>query len=464
MKRVSSKRMGTEPIIPLMFKLAFPAMIGMSIQALYNVVDSMYVGRISEESLSALSIAFPVQMVLIALGAGTGIGVTSFISRRLGAHKNKDATLAAENALFLGILYWIVVALVGYFFSDQIIMLFSDQAVLIQPASEYISIIMIGSIFIFFSMISNNIIRGEGNTFTPMIALIIGAVVNIVLDPFLIFGWWIFPEMGVRGAALATVIARAVSSVFLLYGLQAKTVDMNLSLKNFKINLPIIKEIYRVGLPGIFMQMIGSVTIALINIIAGNFHIYAIAVIGIFFRLQSFILMPVFGLGQGFMPIMGYNFGAGNINRMKNTLTLGMIISTVLTTIGFVLFTFFPAQLISLFNDNPEMIQIGQDILSRIGLSFPIIGISVIGSLTFQALGKGLNSFLISFLRQIGILLPVMYWLSKVTTFENIWYAFPLSEFSVAVIMYVWLYFFMKKTYATIEERNKITLGEMPIR
>jgi len=313
-------------------------------------------------------------------------------------------------------------------------------------------------------MISNNIIRGEGNTFTPMIALIIGAVVNIVLDPFLIFGWWIFPEMGVRGAALATVIARAVSSVFLLYGLQAKTVDMNLSLKNFKINLPIIKEIYRVGLPGIFMQMIGSVTIALINIIAGNFHIYAIAVIGIFFRLQSFILMPVFGLGQGFMPIMGYNFGAGNINRMKNTLTLGMIISTVLTTIGFVLFTFFPAQLISLFNDNPEMIQIGQDILSRIGLSFPIIGISVIGSLTFQALGKGLNSFLISFLRQIGILLPVMYWLSKVTTFENIWYAFPLSEFSVAVIMYVWLYFFMKKTYATIEERNKITLGEMPIR
>ncbi len=460
MKRVSSKRMGTEPIIPLMFKLALPAMIGMSIQALYNVVDSVYVGRISEEALSALSLAFPVQMVLISLGAGTGIGTTSLISRRLGAHRNKEATLAAENAIFLSFVYWIIIAIVGFFFSDKIIALFSDRDILIAPASDYISIIMTGSIVMFFSMISNNIIRGEGNTFTPMIALIIGAVTNIILDPFLIFGIWIFPEMGVRGAALATVIARGVSSVFLIYSLKTKTVDMDLCLKNFRVNFRIIKEIYRVGLPAMFMQMMGSFTIALINIIAGQFHIYAIAVVGIFFRLQSFILMPVFGLGQGYMPIMGYNFGAGNATRMKHTLTMGMIIASVLTTTGFVLFRFFPAQLISIFNKNPEMIQIGKDVLSRIAIGFPVIGISVVGSLTFQALGKGINSFIISFLRQIGILLPVMILLTRITAFENIWYAFPVSEYGVVIIMYIWLYFFMKKTYVQIEERNKIAANE----
>jgi putative MATE family efflux protein len=293
-----------------------------------------------------------------------------------------------------------------------------------------------------------------------MIAMIIGAVTNIILDPFLIFGIWIFPEMGVRGAALATVIARVISSVFLIYSLKTKTVDMNISMKNFRINFGIIKEIYRVGLPAMFMQMLGSVTVALINIIAGQFHIYAIAVVGIFFRLQSFILMPVFGLGQGYMPIMGYNFGAGNTTRMKHTLTMGMIIASVLTTIGFILFRFFPAQLISLFNKNPELIQIGKDVLSRIAIGFPVIGISVVGSLTFQALGKGINSFIISFLRQIGILLPVMILLTKITVFENIWYAFPISEYSVVIIMYTWLYFFMKKTYAQVEERNRIVANE----
>jgi len=452
--------MGTEPIIPLMFKLALPAMIGMSIQALYNVVDSMYVGRISEEALSALSLAFPVQMVLIALGAGTGIGTTSLIARRLGAHRNKEATLAAENSLFLSVVYWVVIAIIGYFFSDKIIALFSDRDILIAPASDYIQIIMTGSIVMFFSMISNNIIRGEGNTFTPMIALIIGAVTNIVLDPFLIFGIWIFPEMGVRGAALATVIARGVSSVFLIYSLKTKTVDMNLRLKNFRVNFGIIKEIYRVGLPAMFMQMMGSVTIALINIIAGQFHIYAIAVMGIFFRLQSFILMPVFGLGQGYMPIMGYNYGAQNPQRMKHTLALGMIIASVLTTIGFVLFRFFPAQLVSLFNKNPEMIQIGKDVLSRIAIGFPVIGISVVGSLTFQSLGKGINSFIISFLRQIGILIPVLILLTKITSFENIWYAFPISEYVVVIIMYIWLYFFLKKTYLQIEKSNEIAANE----
>ena len=235
---------------------------------------------------------------------------------------------------------------------------------------------------------------------------------------------------------------------------------MNLCLKNFRVNFGIIKEIYRVGLPAMFMQMMASVTIALINIIAGQFHIYAIAVMGIFFRLQSFILMPVFGLGQGYMPIMGYNYGAQNPERMKHTLALGMIIATVLTSIGFVLFRFFPAQLVSLFNKNPEMIQIGKDVLSRIAIGFPVIGISVVGSLTFQSLGKGINSFIISFLRQIGILIPVLILLTKITSFENIWYAFPISEYIVVIVMYIWLYFFMKKTYAQINERNHIAANE----
>jgi len=442
--------MGTEPIIPLMFRLAIPAMIGMGTQALYNVVDTMYVGRVSEEALSALSLAFPVQMVLISIGVGTGVGTSSLIARRLGEKRIKEASLAAENAIFLSVMYWLVIMMIGWLFADDIIRIFSDRTVLIRPGGDYIRIIMMGSIAMFFPMITNNIIRGEGNTFTPMIALIIGAVTNIILDPFLIFGIGIFPEMGVRGAALATVFSRGVSGVFLIYALRTKTDDLKISPRHFKVDFSIIIEIYKVGLPAMFMQMLASVTIGVINKIAGSYNIYAIAIMGIFFRLQSFILMPVFGLGQGYIPIMGYNYGRGDIKRMKETLVTGFLIATSITFIGFVLFRFFPENLIRLFNSNPELIKIGVQALRRIALGFPVIGASIIGAVTFQALGKGVNSLVVSFLRQIGILLPVIYLLSRIWTFENMWYAFPISEYIDVVVMYVWLSFTLKKIFKTI--------------
>ncbi|MDN5341882.1 MATE family efflux transporter [Oceanotoga sp. DSM 15011] len=440
-----SKRLGTDSILSLMIKLSIPSIIGMSIQALYNVVDSIYIGRLSKEALSALSLAFPIQMILIAIAVGTGIGATSLISRLLGEMKEKKADNVAENVIFVTIFYSIIVFFIGLFFSDELIKIFTSNIELINLGKDYIQIIMIGSIAMFLPIIANSILRGEGNTFIPMISLIVGAVINIFLDPFLIFGLWIFPAMGVKGAALATVISRFISGILVLIVLFYGKNQIKFDFKNFNIDFDIIKEVYRVGLPAMIMQLLGSFMIAGANKIVASFNQTAIAVVGIYFRLQSFVFMPVFGLNQGYIPIIGYNFGHKNPERLKKAIFIGLITGFIFTTIGFFLLQFFPEELIRMFNDDPELIKIGVNALKIISIAFPIIGLSIVGSATFQAVGKGLPSLIISFLRQIVLLLPLMYILSKEIGLKGTWYAFPISEFISFFIMVIWFYKTMKK-------------------
>jgi putative MATE family efflux protein len=453
----NSQKLGTEAIIPLLMRLSIPSIIAMAIQALYNVVDSIYVGRISTDALSALSLAFPVQIILIGIGVGTGVGASSLISRRLGEDNNHAAVNAAEHSIMLSIFYGIIVAIFGALFSDKILQLFTNEANLIRMGSEYIKIILIGSTAMFFPMISNNILRGEGNTFIPMVAMLIGSIINIILDPFLIFGIWIFPEMGVSGAAIATVAARIISGGFLIYILLfSKKNELQISLKDFSFDLQIIKDIYVVGFPAMVMQFLASFMLGGMNRILAGFGSTAIAAAGIYFRLQSFVFMPVFGLNQGYMPIMGYNYGHNNPERMKKTFKSTLFVAIFFTTTGFIIFQTMPELLIRMFNSDPDLLKIGTDALKKISIAFPIIGPAIIISTTFQALGNGFPSLIFSFLRQIVVLLPVMYLLGYFFGLEYLWFAFPISEAASILPASIWLRLKFKRIFNKMEETEEL--------
>jgi putative MATE family efflux protein len=438
-------------------RLSVPSIIAMAIQALYNVVDSIYVGRISTDALSALSLAFPIQIILIGIGVGTGVGASSLISRRLGENNNHAAVNAAEHSIMLSLFYGVLVAILGFLFADQILQLFTSEANLIRMGSEYIKIILIGSLAMFFPMISNNILRGEGNTFTPMVAMLIGSIINIILDPFLIFGIWIFPEMGVAGAAIATVAARIISGSFLIYILLfSKKNELQISLKDFSFDLQIIKDIYVVGFPAMVMQFLASFMLGGMNRILAGFGSTAIAAAGIYFRLQSFVFMPVFGLNQGYMPIMGYNYGHNNPERMKRTFKSTLLVAVAFTTTGFIIFQTVPELLIKMFNSDPQLLQIGTNALKKISIAFPVIGPAIIISTTFQALGNGFPSLVFSFLRQIIVLLPVMYLLGEFFGLEYLWFAFPISEAASILPASIWLRLKFKRIFKKMEETEEL--------
>lgn len=434
-----SERLGIQPILPLLIKLSIPTVMGMAIQALYNVVDTIYIGHVSKDALSALTLAFPVQMVLIALSAGTGAGTTSFISRLLGEGKKRKADNAAEHVIFIGIFYGIIVGICGFLFSDYIIGIYTNSDQLITMGSSYIRIIMIGSICMFTPMLTNSILRGEGNTFVPMLAMMIGAVLNIILDPFLIFGLWFFPELGIKGAAYATVTARLISGIIALSILFSDKNEIKLNLKKFVFRWKIIKEIYRIGFPAMTMQLLTSAMLVGANIIIAGFSETALAVLGIFFRLQSFILMPVIGLGQAVMPLAGYNYGHGNPQRTRETIKYGLLFSSLFVFAGFLLFQTAPRALILMFNDHPELVAIGITALRRISFGFLFAGPSIMCAVIMQGLGKGLPSLFINFSRTIIFLLPAMYILGQLFGLKALWFAFPIGESLTAVIACLWL-------------------------
>jgi putative MATE family efflux protein len=447
-----SARMGEEPILKLLFKLSAPAIAGMIIQALYNIVDSIYVGRLSTDALSALSISFPVQMFLIAVGVGTGVGTSSLISRLLGKGDKCRANNVAEHVFFIAIIYGILGGLLGIFFSENIIRLFTDDPVLIDLGYQYINIILTGSIAIFIPATFNYILRGEGNTFVPMLTMIIGAVLNMIIDPFLIFGLGPFPQLGVAGAAYATVFSRIIGGIFIIFVLFSDKNELSLSLEDFEFDFQIIKEIYNIGIPAMANRLLFSVSIVFINLILGAFNSTAIAVMGLIFRMQSFFLMMVFGLTQGYLPIVGYNFGHNNPERMKKTILVGNAAALSFGVIGFIVFQLFPGAIIKLFNSDPKLLNIGVGALRRVSLSYFFMVLNIIGVATFQAVGKGMPSFAITFLRQAILLVPGMYLLGEFFGLDAVWLSFPIAESVSFVIMIFWLIVSIKKSMSRMRK------------
>ena len=441
MSQNRSQRLGQMPMGQLVLKVSLPIMFSMLIQALYNVVDSIFVAQFHPRALTAVSLAAPIQNLMIALSVGTGVGINSLISRRLGESRRQEALNTAHNGMFLALLSWAVFLLFGLFFARPFFNAYTTDAQVLQMGGDYLQIVTIFSLGMFLSIGVEKVIQGTGNNLYNMITMITGAVTNIILDPLLIFGVGPFPRLGVAGAAIATVIAQTVGFFMGLFLNQTRNRELRMNFKGFRPSLQVIKQIYVVGVPSIVMQSIGSVMTVLMNLILIAFGNAAVSVLGVYFKLQSFIFMPVFGLTNGIVAIIGYNFGAKNRKRVYQAIRVALIYSILIMLVGMLLFIFLPEQMLSLFassdasalEQTAEMNRIGVPALQIISLSFLGAAVGIILSTVFQAIGNGLLSLLISMCRQLVVLLPAAYFLAPYGV-NAVWWSFPIAE-AVALVL-----------------------------
>lgn len=422
-------KLGVVPIPRLLFLMSLPAIISMLIQAMYNVVDSIFVAQVGEEALTAVSLAFPVQMIIISCCVGMGVGINSAISRRLGEKKKGEAVNVAEHGFIIAIILSLVIVVLGFFISETFIGLFTNNELIISQGRDYLLIVTMLSFGSIITQAAFATLQGCGDMIKPMIGQILGAVLNIILNPILVFGLIGFPALGVRGSAIATVVGQIIGMIYMLFVVfKGKNNLLKLDFRSFHYDGSIIKVILKVGLPSAIMQGLASIMITCYNLILTTFGMSAVAVFGIYFKVQSFIFMPIFGLAQGAMPIFGFNFGAKNEKRYRETLKVASTIALTFMCIGTLAFWIFPAQIMSAFNPSEEMMTIGIHCLRTISLGFPVAGVSIMIGTSFQAIGKAHVSMIASFIRQMIFLLPVSYLLAHIGGLNLVWYGFIMSE------------------------------------
>ena len=431
-------KMGVMPIPKLLISMSLPMIMSMLVQALYNVVDSMFVAQMNENALTAVSLAFPIQNLMIAVAAGTGVGINALLSKSLGEKKYETANTIANNGILLGILSSLVFAILGLLGSRLFFEIQTDDAQIIEYGTQYMSVITIVSFGIFLQITFERLLQSTGKTIFNMITQGIGAIINIILDPILIFGWFGLPAMGVTGAAVATVIGQIFAAFLGLYFNHKFNKEIHVSFKGFKPCKETIGNIYKIGVPSIIMQSIGSLTTFGLNNILLMFSSTAATVFGVYFKLQSFVFMPVFGLTNGMIPIVAYNYGAQNKKRIYQTIKLSAIIAVGIMLVGVVIFQTFPETLLGLFEASDHMLEIGVPALRTISLSFVFAGFCIVSSCVFQALGNGVYSMLLSMARQIIIILPVAFIFAKLFGLDMVWYAYPIAEvFSVVICIFL---------------------------
>lgn len=420
--------MGTMPVNRLLMKISLPIMASMLVQALYNVVDSVFVARIGEDALTAVSLAFPLQNVMIAIGTGTGVGINALLSKSLGERNYKEADNAALNGLFLAVLSWLVFLVLGLLFSRFYFETQTSDTRIIAHGVDYLMICTVFSFGLFGQITLERLLQSTGKSVYAMISQGAGAIINIILDPIMIFGYFGFPPMGVAGAAIATVIGQTCGMLLGIWFNVKKNSDITLRLRGFRPKAGTIKRIYAVGLPAMTMGSLGSVMVFGMNRILLAFSTTAAAVLGVYFKLQSFIFMPVFGLNNGIVPILSFNYGAQRRDRMSNVIKQGILYAVIIMTAGMLLFLSVPGLLLSLFKASPEMSRMGSIALRIICVSFPFAGFCIVCTGVFQALGQSMLSLMTSVARQLIVLLPVAYLLSRLGNVDLVWIAFPIAE------------------------------------
>lgn len=443
MNMQQENKMGVMPVDRLLLSMSLPMMISMLVQALYNIVDSIFVSRISENALTAVSLAFPIQSLMIAVSVGTAVGVNALLSRSLGEKEYERANKVAENGIFLAGVSYLVFFLVGIFVSGPFFKTQTGIEEILIYGKQYLTICCCASLGIFFQCTFERLLQSTGKTIFTMITQSVGAVINLILDPILIFGLLGIPAMGVAGAALATVIGQIVAAILALYFNLKYNHEIKISLRGFRPNLPLIGTIYKVGLPSIVVQAIGSVMVYGMNLILVTFTETATAVFGVYFKLQSFVFMPVFGLNNGMVPIIAYNYGAGKRERVIKTMKLSIIYAVCIMAVGLVIMQIIPGVLLGFFEASENMLAIGIPALRIICLSFIFAGFCIVSGSVFQALGNGVYSMIVSITRQLLVLLPVAFLLSRLGRVEYVWWAFPIAEM-VSVSMTV---FFLIRIY-----------------
>ncbi|WP_304194275.1 MATE family efflux transporter [Peptostreptococcus stomatis] len=427
-EHIKENKMGSMNIKRLILTMSAPIVVSMMVQSLYNVVDSIFVAQISEEAITAVSMAFPFQQLMMSVGIGTAIGVNSLLARNLGAKQFSQVNKIANNGLLLAFLSFIAFFMMGLLLSDKLITIQTDNQEIISHGPVYLRICLMGSLGIFTHLMFERLLQATGKTMYTMIAQISGALMNIILDPIMIFGWFGMPAMGLAGAAMATVISQYIGALVVAYLCIRKEKDIDIGFRYMKPDFKIIRDIYAVGIPSIIMISISSVTIFSMNQILAKFSITAVALLGIYFKLQSFIFMPVFGLNNGIIPIVGYNYGAGNKERMRETIFLGMRYAVTIMLIGTLIMMVFPDQLLGMFNASDQMMDIGRVAFRIICISFPFAAISIISIGVFQAIGKGTLSMIISIIRQLVVLVPLAYLFSLTGNLSMVWWSVIIAE------------------------------------
>jgi len=450
---LQENKMGVMPVGRLLASMAVPMMISMLVQAVYNVVDSIFVSRISENALNAVSLAFPLQHLMIAFGAGTALGMNTLVSRSLGA-KNQDlANRAAGTGIFLFAVTYILFALIGFFGARAFYLAQTDVVEIVEYGVDYTSICLGFSFGIFVQFCFEKLLQSTGRATISMITQLIGAVTNIILDPILIFGYFGLPAMGVKGAAIATVSGQILAAVVAMIANFKINKELQISIKNIRWNTEIAREIYRVGLPSTIMQSIGSVMTFGMNKILIAFTTTATAVFGAYFKLQSFVFMPIFGLNSGMVPIISYNYGAGKPDRIKRTIFLSLSTAVSIMIVGLLIFELMPAALLSLFDASDYMLSIGVPALRIIGTTFLFAGFCIISGSVCQAIGNPMHSLITSVCRQLVVLLPSAWLLAQTGRLELVWLAFPIAEIVCAILSAIFLRKTLKSASASIENR-----------
>ena len=423
----TENKMGVMSVNKLLITMSLPMMISMLVQALYNIVDSIFVSKINEYALRAVSLAFPIQSLMIAVAVGTAVGLNAFLSKTLGEKDYEKANVIAENGVFIEFASFLVFAVIGLLVSRPFFLSQTDIPEVAEYGTIYLTICCCASFGIFTQMAFERLLQSTGKTFYTMITQGVGAVTNLILDPIFIFGLFGLPEMGVAGAALATVLGQVVAGGLAIYINHKVNTELHLSFKGFRPDGHLILQIYKVGIPSIVMQAIGSVMTYGMNLILGAFGA-AQTVFGIYFKLQSFIFMPVFGLNNGMVPIIAYNYGAKKRERVIQTMKSSILYAVGIMLVGLVVMEIIPAQLIGLFNATDELIELGVPALRIICLSFCFAGFCIVVGSVFQSLGNGVYSMIISIARQLCVLLPVAYLLSLSGNVNLIWWSFPIAE------------------------------------
>ncbi len=446
---MQENKMGVMPIDKLIVSMSLPIMVSMLVQALYNIIDSIFVAKISENALTAVSMAFPIQNLMIAVGVGTAVGMNALLARSLGEKDFDKVNKVAENGIFLAILSYLVFLLLGLFFAEPFFRSQTDIEEIIVYGTQYLTVCCCLSLGVFIQVMFERMLQATGKTIYSMVTQGIGAIINIILDPILIFGLLGFPKMGVTGAAAATVIGQIAAAIAGIILNQKKNPEVRIRCRGFRPDGAIIAQIYGIGVPSIIMQAIGSVMTYGMNRILISFTPTATAVFGVYFKLQSFAFMPVFGLNSGVIPIMAYNYGAKKRDRVVKTLKHCVFYAVTILALGFALFQLIPGLLLQMFNASDNMLSIGIPALRIISVSFIPAAIGIACSGSFQALGKAVYSMLVSIARQLVILLPAAYLLAQAGNINLVWWAFPIAE-AVSLVMSL---IFMRKLYKDVISR-----------
>lgn len=440
-------KMGTMPVNKLLISMSLPMIISMLVQAMYNIVDSVFVAQISENALTAVSLAFPLQNLMIAFAGGTAVGVNALLSRSLGEKNQDHVNQTAVNSVFIFLVTAVIFMIAGLTLSNLFFNVQTTNTEIVNAGTQYSMIVVGCSIGLFCQFLFERLLQATGRTLFTMVTQGLGAIINIILDPIFIFGLCGFPKMGVAGAALATITGQIIACLLALFFNLKFNHDIHFKFKRFRPNTHIVKQIYSVGIPSIIMQSIGSVMTFGMNTILITFSTTATAVFGVYFKLQSFVFMPVFGLNNGMIPIIAYNLGAKQKKRMFDTIKLAMIYATGMMIIGVIFFETIPQTLLGFFNASEAMIKIGTPALRIIAIHFIFAGFSIVCSATFQAVGKGTYSLLTSLIRQLLVLLPCAYVLSLTGNLDLIWLCFPIAEIFSAVTSFI----LMKRTRRHLE-------------